>query len=568
MTTSTIKIGDSAETDGVSASSEPNAVDRHLMSEMVQAYATSEVGSNSLLKAFETNGPAFRSLVGTDLPQNTEAAESHDRTFASDLNLDQILGSIVKGQEEQDLITALFHQGLRDPDTVHYRHEVFKDLEDPDLFKHVQQFSERMRQVRSHLSQVEKMEVHHQRQGWFLDAAALYCEAVSSLHDALEVGTLGSRGLLAFREFLTEYMASPAFTTLVDDTRDCRKVLEDIRYCIRIRGRRVDVSRYEGEGDYSSEVLATFERFKQGGVKDYRAVYRTWPAMNYVGSQILELVARLFSKEFSALDEYCRQHGYFLDETVRRFERGLQFYLTYMDYIAPLRTAGLIFCYPEVTTSAKDIWAIDTFDLALAKKLTAQRIPVVFNEFHLAGDERILVVSGPNQGGKTTFARTFGQLHHLASIGYPVPGTDARLFLCDRLLTHFEREEDLSRMRGQLEDDIARVREILQSATSDSIVIMNESFASTTLRDGFFLGQKVLQKVMALDLLCVYVTFIDELASLGPSVVSMVSTVVPENPAERTYKVVRAPADGLAYALAIAEKYNLTYERLRARIVS
>ena len=489
-----------------------------------------------------------------------------DRSFAADLNLDQIVAAVAGDREERDLITSVLFAHLRDAGAVRYRQEVFQDLDDPALFEEARRFSGLMREVRAHLRQLAQMHYRYQREGWFLDAAAIYCGAVQSLAGHLGSAQISSRALLAFREYLTAYVASAGFAALVRDTRNRKDALARIRYTTRIRGGTVEVSRYQDEPDYSAAVLNTFERFKQGAVKDYRIRYRSWPGMNHIAAQIVELVAKLFPEEFTALDEYCNQHSAFLDEGIRRADQELQFYLAYLDHIRPLRAAGLPFCYPEVSASSKEVSAVGTFDLALAHKLVSERKPVVTNDFHLEGRERIFVVTGPNQGGKTTFARTFGQLHHLASVGCPVPGSRARLFLFDRLFTHFAREEDLTKLTGKLEDDLVRIGEILRAATSSSIVILNEIFASTTLHDARFLGTKLITKVMQLDALGVYVTFVDELAALGEQVVSMMSTIVPENPAERTYKVVRKPADGLAYALAIAEKYGLTYERLRDRL--
>ena len=510
----------------------------------------------------------FTSLLHGHATAQAGDSDQGDVTFASDLRLDQAVRAIAGDREERDLVTGLLYQQVRDIDTLHYRHEIFRDLDDPGLFGRAKQFAERMRQVRAHLDRLPEMQSRHQQEGWFLDAAGIYCGAVRSLADDLADAQVTSRGLLALRDYLAAYVASPEFAGLASDTQDRKDDLGQVRYLVRVRGLRVDVSRYDGEADYSSEIEQAFERFQQGAVKDYRISYRLWPGMSHVGAQIVGLVARLFSEEFSALDDYCRRHAGFLDPVVRQFERELQFYLAYLDFTEPLRSAGLTFCLPELTSDSKEVFARDTFDLALAARLVAGGRAVVGNEFQLCGSERIIVVSGPNQGGKTTFARTFGQLHHLAGVGVPVPGSAARLFLPDQIFTHFEREEDITNLTGKLENDLLRIQQVLETATSSSIIIMNEIFTATTLSDARFLGRKVLEKVMALDLLCVYVTFVDELASFGATVVSMASTIVPENPAERTYKVVRKPADGLAYALAIADKHRVTYEQLTGRITS
>jgi len=481
-----------------------------------------------------------------------------------DLCLQQAIDAITAGFQEYSL-AQFYCAPLNDLDSIAYRQEILRDLEEPVLMEALEEFSDQMRSMREVLGTANKLYYKRAIERRFLAAAGIYCDAVACLSQHLWVCELKSRGLVAFRSHLTNYLASAYFHDLKTEAEALETDLSNIQFSILIDGDAITVLSFNGERDYSEIVEATFDKFRRD-IKNVRPVKAPPPGqMNHVDAQVLDRVALLFPDAFSALDEFCSNHDDYLDQTISRFDREIQFYIAYLAHVNKLRKAGLCFCYPELSEESKEIYAHDAFDIALVNRLTKEKVPIVTNNFSLSGPERILVVSGPNQGGKTTFARMFGQMHYLASLGCLVPGSEAHLFLYDKLFTHFEREEHIETLRGKLQDDLVRIRQILDRATPNSIVIMNEIFASTTLADALYLAKEIMARLTELGSLGVCVTFLDELATFSERTVSMVATVDELHPAVRTFKIERRPANGLAYALALAEKHRVTYDWLRKR---
>ena len=531
-----------------------------------------ETGTDQGFGCGEVTAPGFPDLgvsVLWDRQPSAPPGDVNEPACFADLNLDQLVCSVIAGREEYDL-RSFFYAGLTSPALAEYRHEVFQDLERPEMRSAVDRFATDLQGMRKCLAQARA--VHHrlQRSLLFLDAALAYCQAVESLASALSAAGPTSAGMRAFNDYLARHLTSAVHAGLREDARQTERSIAQIRYTLHIRGNRIIVGTCGQEADYSDDVRAIFEKFSGGdaGIAERRPEFPPLLEVDHVEAGILERVAALFPEPFADLTEFFEHRQGFADRVIGRFDREVQFYLAYLDYLRPVRAAGLAFCYPQLSEQPCQMAVSDTFDLVLAVKLVAARQHVICNDIRLTGAERLLVVTGPNQAGKTTYARAFGQVHYLASLGCPVPGTDATLHLPDQILTHFDRGEDIETRGGKLHDDLVRLRDILTSARSRSVIILNEIFTSTALADALGLSTRLAEQITALGCRCLWVTFLDEVSRHSPQTVSAAAVVNPDDPAVRTFRFERQPAGGRAYAQAVARQHGLGYEQVRARIMS
>jgi DNA mismatch repair protein MutS len=521
----------------------------------------------------------FYSILFPTKEQHKQPRQDREPDYFTDLNLNQIFTHILTvekgfGQKEKigfDLET-FFNTPLRDPEIIKYRQDILRELEDENLRAMLVGFAQTIYSidqsvimVHDAISSLTKWRDNYLTRGQLLNCTEMYCQTVSSFSAALSGITLRSAGLRDFAEYLKTYIASDEFIAMGEHAKRLREKLSTVEYCMLIKYSTIRVRQYKGQANLVQDVLSTFSKFSQGEGRDYRLHIFEESQDIKMEATVLNMVATHYKDIFSDLDFFFEKYYNFEDKKVQRFSSEIQFYLSWLAFIAPLQKCGLSFCYPTLNETADHLYCRDGFDLALAYKNRDNRGATVPNDFEMNTPERVIVVTGPNQGGKTTFARAFGQMHHLAALGLSVPGREASLFLFDNILTHFEREEDLTMLSGKLQDDLTRLRNLFEKATSQSIIIVNEIFGSTTLSDALSLGTRMMDALSALNAPALVVTFLDELATHGPEAISMMSTVKEDDPAERTFKITRKPPDGLAYAMHLTRKHGLTYEQLSGR---
>ena len=136
---------------------------------------------------------------------------------------------------------------------------------------------------------------------------------------------------------------------------------------------------------------------------------------------------------------------------------------------------------------------------------------VVGNDLN-ADNRPLVLITGANRGGKSTFLRAIGVAQLMMQCGMFVPAESYRASVCEKIFTHFKREEDAEMRSGKLDEELGRMSSIVDSIGRDSMVLFNESFASTNEREGSEIARQVVRALLDAGIRVVYVTHLFDLA--------------------------------------------------------
>ena len=237
---------------------------------------------------------------------------------------------------------------------------------------------------------------------------------------------------------------------------------------------------------------------------------------------------------------------------------------------------GLPMTRPEILgVESKSLSSKGLYDLKLAvRKLDGGKIDVVSNNFEFSNENGIYIMTGPNRGGKTTFTQTVGILFLLAQNGIYVPAEACSISPCDNIFTHFPADENKTVDLGRLGEESRRISEIFSAATGNSLLLFNESLATTSFTEGLYIAKDVVRALRRLGARTVFNTHMHELAAdLEPinsldGDLKVASLITGVHEGRRSFKVYIAPPEGISYARDIARKYGVTFEQLERSIKS
>lgn len=486
------------------------------------------------------------------------------------LAIEELVDMVAITKEEKEYVRKIFRILPLDEETVHYRQEILRDLIESE------EFCNELKTVLARLDVLSEFKLHNhfltekKASLWdlidYMNEMDIYIHVVEELNELFKKYPMASRGLKEIAELLKEAIDMDQISVL-------KKIVEDLKIEITalksiIVGINLSPDLYPEEVrvlKYSTlPVPSVFEKTAWGlSIAAQRKIkYRNpSPFMQHICDDMEKYLSKSVQNYKTELKKYANFKGYFLLDICS----DLKYYLLWARFGQKLAKSGYDTCYPVVSNKYDYVKIEGVYNIRLvAKKVDA----IVKNDFAFTTDEKVFILTGPNRGGKTMLTQAVGIDAFLASQGVFVLADSYEGYMFSRILTHFPADENETLDLGRLGEEAVRVQKIVKEADCRTLVLLNETYSSTSAVDGLYLAKDLVHILKHKEVPVIFNTHIHELAKMTDDmnkwdgagrVISLTMEIVNN---VNTYRVLRKEPDSSSFAHNIAFKYGVTYEQM------
>ena len=543
-----------------------------------------------------------------------------------DLGLETLCRELTNDPKERNIITAILSNMTADQKTARYRQEVFRDvLALPELRTKMTELFDKIEFIRNfgstRIDNDEKIGLWHLLHR--LDELKDYILCVESMRECLSDERITSEGLTGFKKYLDSLYDDACFAEMKKDifelkqkTADIRSVTIGINVNERFEAVSMGLISINDTTFKKSNIISNFadaisskNKIQHGNEWDGNMHYqliekeKTESVMKFMenlsGFMTIRdkpfMDAGIRSTIVNAANGDGVQNSTFyldkilnkiLDSLVKKLRNTLSkyadiaiinitqlipefmYYIRFAEFVSKYREKGYSFCEPQVLDSDRnDMDAQGLYNLKLALNSMPME-DIVCNDLIFDKAHTIYILTGANRGGKTTLTQAVGLMYVLAQGGISVPASSFSYKPVDCIYTHFPADEDKTMDLGRLGEECVRFKEIYTECTSDSLLLLNETFSTTSFEEGYYIARDSVRALMKKDVRTIFNTHMHKLASDADEMnkdgnSSMVSSLIMRSDeGKRSFKVEIALPEGSSYARDIAEKYGVTYEML------
>ncbi len=536
-----------------------------------------------------------------------------------DLGLDAVVDKVARQPQEAVLIRRVMTSLTDDPAVSAYRADVFEDiLGHPDIRERMLKLLEQVKTFYDYgvvnrgmgdesgiWDLMHRLEEYHE-----------YILTVEAIRECLSDHDLKSEGLTVLRDTVDTLYRDQGFAALKKDVESMRLTaleMKSITVGINLNDRFEAVSMgliainkkpFSRSGLLKNFIAAVSSRDDLNPEADWNGGFSFYPANSdgglfAIGEQIAETSAVLHNPlafmslaripAADGLNNVPRQMdsaatvlaskiarrlkdllGKYLNVSVKAIADlipELLFYTRWAEYIESCRAKGWPFCKPVTAAQGAGMTAEGFYNLKLIGGLEPSA--VTLNSLAFDREKRVYILTGANRGGKTTVTQAVGQLYLLAQSGLFVPGQGFSFAPVDRVLTHFPADEDQTMDLGRLGEECKRFRELYGEATGSSLILLNETFSTTSFEEGYYIAVDAVRAILRKGCRTIYNTHMHKLAYDLDAVINpgsgegkALSLVAETKDGKNSFRIRVAPPEGKSFARDIAEKYGVTYEAL------